>query len=374
MIRSLLVTAGMILAVVLSACVPAPPPAPPPPFAAATCPDGQPFLQHVQFLPSRYDPSVSHDAAPAPTTSPVAIDPSTSPYATALQNAFLLAPTAFQVRLCSVTRIYVNGPSSCNAVDCLIGGSWGYRAKDGHTYVGITAALWNLPCPGYNSYVYHCFETDLLNTTLVSNPIPPPQYARANAEADNLDMTVLAALAHEVGHLRWYEILNPNYSNNWGKPYDPNPNTFCSGTFFDDSWKKVHKPPKWRYHGHRKQDNGLRDKHVQAPQILDIDTAISPLPLLDRLYQPMQPWATFFGAVTPDEDFVETFKLWVLTNAQAQIPGEGPLRSLPINFVGPQRDIPSDYGIPDPSNYGAPRATAKPFLAAKARCIGQFVM
>jgi hypothetical protein len=98
---------------------------------------------------------------------------------------------------------------------------------------------------------------------------------------------------------------------------------------------------------------------------------------LDELYQPdaLQPWASYLGAISPDEDFVETYKLWVLTNAQpGAVQDEGPLTSLPIIFLnGTIEDIPKTYGVPAPNNFGAPKTTGKALLAAKARCIGQSI-
>src|SRR5437764_987659 len=229
MIRSTLLLCAVLLAVACSACAPVPVSSPPPPpggyLAAATCGiGGQPFLQKVQFLPSGYDASRGYYSPLPAGANPTPIDPN-SKYAAALQNAFVLAPPAFQNRLCELTGIYVNGPDPCTT-DCFRNGSWGYRASDGSTYVAITAGLWNLRCPdGSLPYAYHCFETDLLNQTIGWPPHPPvplPQYISANQDADTFDMTILAALAHEVGHVRWYEVLNPDVVNNWGGWYDPN--------------------------------------------------------------------------------------------------------------------------------------------------------
>jgi hypothetical protein len=313
----------------------------------------------------------------------VPIDPNTSPYAAALQNAFALAPGEFQNRLCDLTAIFINGPESCNTIACL-GSSWGYRSfRTGQEYVAISAGLWNLGCPDGSAYAYHCFETDLLNTTVNWRGVNsfPPQYSKANPEADNFDMTVLAALAHEVGHVRWYDIFNPDHP---GQGYNPNNSTFCDGGFFANSWTSpIHKPAQWRGLGDRNQGNGAPDRHLNPPQISMIDRAIrtgdvpTVLMYLDELYQPdaLQPWASYLGAISPDEDFVETYKLWVLTNAQpGAVQDEGPLTSLPIIFLnGTIEDIPKTYGVPAPNNFGAPKTTGKALLAAKARCIGQSI-
>ena len=376
MLRVALVAVAGLLVAISFACVP-PPNAPPTLGVAAarvrlnavpTCSsDGKPFLSHVQLLSSGYDPGKNFSGS-APGIAGTPIDPN-SLYAAALQNAFAFAPPQLQTRLCNLNGIYVNGPVSCNTTACL-SGAWGYRAFNANSqkYIAIPAALWNLGCPGASEYAYHCYESDLLNTVVrwgTANP-SPPQYAPANV--DTLDMTVLAALAHEVGHIVWYEVFNPR---NPGRDYDPNNSNFCGGRFFVNSWEsRVHKPPQWRGLGDRNQGSTGPDKHLIAPQISDVDRAIRTgavtlaLTDLDQLYQPSQPWATYLGAISPDEDFVETFKFWVLTNAQSgKVSGDGPLTSLPIQFVaGSGENIPQAFVN-----------SSKTALAAKVSCIGQII-
>jgi hypothetical protein len=119
----------------------------------------------------------------------------------------------------------------------------------------------------------------------------------------------------------------------------------------------------------RKNGFGAPDRHLFPPEIKDIDNAIdhghmtSALIDLEQLYQPAQPWATYFGAISPDEDFVETYKFYILTSAQP-VPSlnEGPLTSLPIVLNGMAHDIPNDY-----------LAGKKSRLFNKAQCIGAWI-
>jgi len=110
----------------------------------------------------------------------------------------------------------------------------------------------------------------------------------------------------------------------------------------------------------RKNGFGALDLHLLAPQIKDIDKAIDqghlPAALIDleKLYQRAQPWASYFGAIAPDEDFVEMYKFYVLTSAQ--------LTNLPITINGVSHDIPNDYL----SGY-------KQNLYNKAQCIGPWI-
>jgi hypothetical protein len=306
-------------------------------------------------------------------------------YKAALENAFQLAPSKVQAQLCNLGGVYVNGDPSgspCSDFISCFDDSWGYRAKSNKKgYIAISAGLWTRA-----NYSLSLYETDILNAVYGWNSgwtqyVKPPYYNNVNSEADNFDMTILAALAHELGHVFWYQALNPG---NPGGDYKPN--EFCSSTFFAYSWNPVHRPDIWRYFPTRSERNGrsnIQDTHLISPQISEIDGDLNGILInqagaaLDQLYQQSYPWANYFGAVAPDEDFVETYKLWVLTNAQSGvIAKEGPLRSLQINipFIGSStatENVLLDYGVPDQGNYGVPSTTNKRALAAKALCIAQ---
>jgi hypothetical protein len=368
MIRSAFLSCALILAAVCFACAPGVPP--PIKTAVATCSVGKPtFLDHVAFIQNGYTPNVNLD--PPPNNIGTPIDPNSN-YGQSLQNAFNLAPQSFQFRLCSLNGIYVNGPVSCSAsADCM-SNSWGYRVwhpdRPNETYIAISAGLWNLKCPDGSLYVYHCFETDLLSAVAGTNP-QTFQYSSANAGADNFDMTILAALAHEVGHVQWYQAITPSHPGL--SSYDPN--SFCSSSFFSYSWHPaILRPPPWRvFLTREKRDNGLGapDRHRYPPQDKEIDKAIdrgdlrSAAAFLEQLYQSNQPWASYFATISPDEDLVETYKFYILTNAQS-VPslGEGPLTSLPIVLAGVPHDIPGDY-----------LAGNKPLLSSKTQCVAPVI-
>jgi len=375
MIRSAIVPCAVILTTACFGCAQGPSPVKT--FSATCSADGSNFLGHVQFVANGFTPDVYLDPPPSGTGTPIA----NTTYAQALQNAFLLAPQSFQNTLCGLSTIYVNGPTTCSNLGDCISNSWGYRAwPSQQTYIAISASLWNLSCPGASPgspYLYHCFETDLLNAVLgwpnppPPNTPPPPGYSGANPEADNFDVTILAALAHEVGHARWFQVMSPNNSGYVVSNYDPN--SFCSSNFFSGSWKSpVQPPPPWRVFLTLKQRNngfGPPDRHLKPPQIQEIDDPINHGQLtkalinLEKLYQNTQPWASYFGSISPDEDFVETYKFYVLTSAQI-ISGlnEGPLTSLPITINGALHDIPAAY-----------LATNKPLLYNKTQCIGSVI-
>jgi hypothetical protein len=178
-----------------------------------------------------------------------------------------------------------------------------------------------------------------------------------SAKPDDLDTVVLAALAHEVGHVRWYEkfVATPGSGVHDLKK-------FCSGNFFvgwQGGWGKVTKPGPWRGLENlsaRKQDG--YQKHQNSPQTSDIDTAIvqgsfsNAGSFLAQIYAGNE-WPSFFGSITADEDFVEAYKLWVLTRATT------PLTSLKLS-------IPTNpaYGGDIPANISND-------LQAKLQCFDQ---
>jgi hypothetical protein len=205
----------------------------------------------------------------------------------------------------------------------------------------ISAGLWNLnkPAPSYADY-----ESSVLNYLIRWPTTPLPAFTHPASPTDPVNsswMTVLAALAHEVGHIRWFEI---NVRNGYGKAYDFTTLNNCS---FFSGWsnqQNKYLEPKgsngrWRDFGDQQTRAGTRNDHTYHPTLADFDAARGtgqPFgPLLSNLFDPALPWPSYLGANAADEDFVETYKFAVLHNAT---PG---LWTMPVNIPGGNpRDIP----------------------------------
>jgi hypothetical protein len=302
------------------------------------------FAAKVQLLPPGFDPSSGN---PPPQGAPVG-----QPYANDLNRAFAIAPPAFQTQLCGLDGVFID-QTVCSSWDACFGHSWGFRRRLGPgRYIGISVMLWS------GQPVYSRFESALFRDLL---PLGTVAFANANPGADTFAMTLLAALAHEMGHVRWYDIIDP------GRTGVQNFGALCGGSFFD-AWAggaaRVHPSPPWRElltMGAR-QAHPIPDAHQSPPQIPQIDAQVQAGhtlqagDLLDWIYKPSAPWASFFAAISPDEDFVETYKFKVLTSAAP------PLTSLPIQFPGTlgvyNEDIPAAYS-----------QNLKPQLASKVNCI-----
>jgi hypothetical protein len=354
MIRSaLLLCAGVIAA----ACFGCAPPPKPTPVGTATgaCPDGTPFLDHVRFVVSGYQPYPGFMDPPVDSNIKL-----TSQEASDLQAAFDLAPVAFQARLCGLDGIYLD-PTACNAPTACIEASWGFRQPwaKGKRYIAVSTGLWSL----MNRPRYDQFETDLLQILADSNAF---SFKMASF---GFDMTLLAALAHEVGHVRWYDILDPDH-----KEAAPDFSRLCDGGFFLSWGNPLTPPPQWRQlqtpEVQRQQKFIYR--HQSGPQTYEFDQAISSRQIevagdiLQMFFGGTASWASYFASLSADEDFVETYKFAVLTHATTR------LDHLPIIIQGTSRNYPEDI----PAAYWAAvngSDTSKAALALKTHCVAGLI-
>jgi hypothetical protein len=340
------------------------------PFLPSSC-TATDFLNKVSFLTN--PPVISQGGLSA---TPGTALPSS--YVAGLTGLFNAAPSAFQQVLCragaspplgvapdiGLDLVYVIG--SCTGPTCFGSseGWWHQTSTGGHQrIVELSSSLW--------SYNYSGYETALTQSLLPQSGIT---YTSANIDNVN-GMALLAALAHEVGHIRWYE---------WGLS---NPVSYCGGGFFGgwDASRTRFQPPPMASGGYYREflDLAARNKvrptppppppgpphqgypYVHGsgggPQIDDIDNtphgASQNAALRNLLWPPStSPWPSLFAALSPDEDFVETYKLKVLLAA-----------SPPLNSVS--------LGIPPFNPLNIPQdiaSNSRPQLASKLSCINSF--
>jgi hypothetical protein len=286
-------------------------------------------------------------------TDPSADNP--TPILDDLDAAFCNSPDFFQTHLLGLTAIYVN-PTDCasgNAYACtlpgkeVIGESWGFRERPAQyaagmypaspgRYIAISAGLWK---GGNAATDLATYETQLLNRLLKWPGGNQPSFG-ATTSPNTSWMTALAALAHELGHVRWYDVNVPDPSDGG---YDFTIlASFCPDAkpFFTSSWNDLTdlQPPRWRGFAER------QNKHKGGHQVSQIDNSIAKGNFtnagawLAEQYARSSPWASLFGAISPDEDFVETYVFNVLTRATP------PLTMLPLNLPnGSTVDVVTDY-------------------------------
>lgn len=258
----------------------------------------------------------------------------------------------FQQQLCGLDGVFID-ITGCTSFDytndvCQANltpkqetdASWGFRETPvlfppktpyplGHParYIAISAGPWsaqNTHAPPYSAY-----ETMLLNQLLGWQN---PQFI--SASPDTPEMAVLAALAHEFGHVLWFDtfVINPGQDAEFTRFCE---NTFFTGDAAGGGSRQTVAPPwqvktkgriynsqnRWVLFGELPDDslNSHEPDDVQTKEISDAigqGSFTSAGQLLDRIYKPDGRWASYFASISPVEDFVETYKFLVLIYSQ----------------------------------------------------------
>jgi hypothetical protein len=336
MIRNaILVSAGIVVAVVLGSLLA---PSPPPIGAAAAA--AAPPCNFAASLPvTSFEPTAPNQDPPASATQASAAIKSD------LLAAFNLAPAFFQQQLCGLAGVYIT-----TGVD-----SWGYRnitsPKPYRRYIALTANLWAGPRQAaipLNAYENRVFGPPLSWNTV--DPSPPTYLA---ATPNSGQMTILAALAHEFGHVLWADLLIDTPGTN------PDSRRFCAKEL-DNSWKGGPLPTPWTTfedtdpNGADIADDPSDPPDAGDPSLTDIHVlrlaaALKAQPpqldrahrILRRLLSRSRPYPSFLGAFSANEHFVETFTLYTLMHARP------PLTSAPLLVAsGKTVDIPADLLAP----------------------------
>lgn len=316
-----------LVALIGFACVP-----PPPPPIAQVCTDGA--LNPVPFLKVPFYPEEPFTQPPEADTATVNPDIQSD-----LAAAFQAAPPFFKAQLCNLHGIYIN-PTGCSGYDpntCgslsdidIANNSWGFRlrspSKEG--YIAISLGLWkNNSCGGAKKVCAPSFQTfetrrllALLDVTaerdlrLLSAEAHRPRlnFPSYSISPDIATLSVLAALAHEFGHLLWWQYFVPQVGSKYVDTA-----TFCNGRFYPSgSWQgtPVDIPPKrWVYFGEI-LDQPKDSDVLRLRRLLRSADYSQAFEVLHRIYSDGR-WASALAAFSADEDFVETFQLFVLMNA-----------------------------------------------------------
>jgi hypothetical protein len=291
------------------------------------CSSAANFVGSIQILDASFTPD------PTGTSSPLnsALGPITNPAAISdLTKMFNFAPKVLTDQLCSQVngQPWLNGlfVQNCpsDSLPCPLG-SWGYRNKSTkERYIAFSAGLWQNGA----AQPYHLFETGVLNQLLGTNAA---DYTTAGY--DGSEMTVLAVLAHEMGHILWWEkqIRTQQCLNPPANPSPPPAN--LPAKFTDFSWKTAAATP--NFHKFGIQNNGVggfggdkRKSNVPSKDdvVASIGQPVNALNELAAIYS--GEYASLFATVSPDEDFIETYKMCILNSAQPTSSGSGPLSYL----------------------------------------------
>jgi hypothetical protein len=181
MIRCALLIWVTLVVATCFGCALAPSPVPLSPIACAA-------ITNVGVVPTSFDPTSATGTPPASGPAPANIQAD-------LLAAYNAAPAYFQTQLCGLDGIFVTAGSQ----------SWGYRnINDGRRYIAISMSLWSPSGPITLDHYQNRVFGPPLSWRSSTDPSPPTYLP---ATPNDGTMTVLAALAHEFGHVFWSDTL-----------------------------------------------------------------------------------------------------------------------------------------------------------------------
>lgn len=294
-----------------------------------------------------------------------------------IEAAFSIAPNFFQKELCDLDHIYIDTyKQSMNPT------AWGIRERlypadplvPRTKHVGISATVWSTlagssspPYTTYENYLFNALLAPVLpaaanwvsNFSYSASPDPASSSSPSNANA----VAMLALLGHEMGHIIWW---------------DKNVQTITKCTKATRPQFSLYSWPSGNVaHGFRRlgqQDAGNHTSEGPDLQTIALDLRFDsppnsrnyPSAFADlRTIYGSGNWASLFATVSVDEDFIETFKLWVLTDTTDAPPRE-PITALYVTLPPPVTTPPTP---PAPIDIISRLKSPRTKLAAKVQWI-----
>jgi hypothetical protein len=225
-----------------------------------------------------------------------------------LEDACNLAPASVQQDILTVTRIHiVQNPNG-------LPDDWGYweskrkRAPtdptSGSSYIGLLAKgitdqdkLSTQEQNLMKKLVLSMTNNDILKDAVTVTVKP--------VGSDSQELAVLARMAHEVAHIKYYKQRVDKTSCF----FDP---ANGKSKFMDVSWDQTHLT-KWRGEYFTDFGKDATTRHLQVTNIPHLDNTIT---TTTEVYNVVRDgsFVSLFASVRPDEDFVETYKFFALKN------------------------------------------------------------
>ena len=255
------------------------------------------FLENLQILSNYiYDPNKGKNSLPS--GSPV---DQVSGYCSAFTSAYNLATSTFKNDLDSLTNTFIDTDScGASAAQCAWAFKDVYTKGTGNTYVALSSSFFD--STGAVTQVYSQFISSLVSALLgATSPIA----VQVSPQTwDTPDLALIAALAHEVGHVKWYQ--NKVEKLNKTSKTCPDPFTGQYIQFADITWNHHDAAtPKWRYFGVG-DGNGNQPYGQIGLEQLKRDLG-NPVTDLQTIFNGS--WASIFATVSPDEDYIETYAM-----------------------------------------------------------------
>lgn len=241
-------------------------------------------------------------------------------------SAYNVAPPFFQAALCRLDHIYIDTDTKNPAKPSV----WGMRERlnpdannQPRTHIGIAKAF--LDDLARQRTPYASYENRLAGMLLAPSPTTPLKSRAvlsytaapdpANKGTNPAAIAVLAILAHEMGHIVWWE------------------KDVGAGDFPRISWTSKNVQHGFHEFGVEDPQNPAQRPPVKANVQYDLRYLGQAKAAADLETIYGGEWASLFATVAPDEDFVETYKLVVLTEPAGNA-GRQALNSIKVAIPG----------------------------------------
>lgn len=259
------------------------------------------------YDPRRFDPTYD----PANYTSPKCDTTSvvSKPHRDLLEEVYKLSPSHVKRKLCKLDKFFVLTNSSFTTGVPEPLGIWESPSRGNGVYIAIPLkvlddAMSNKSLAAQENGIL----AQLLNN--ISYPGARPTFQDNSSEARTAEAAILAVVAHELGHV----LLADNNADGDGgnerpcdKPTGPVRNCFKTKFLGPGNWDSSRfKQRRWVAFGRR---NG--NKHLGGQDYDDVRTIGD----IEKIYD--KRFVSLFAAVSPEEDFVETYKYMVLADVTA---------------------------------------------------------
>lgn len=220
-----------------------------------------------------------------------------------LENACNLAPSSAQQDILTITQIFiVQNPNG-------LPDDWGFWESDkkkdaddgmsGRSYIGLLAT--GITSPDTLSTEEQNLMTKLVFSMTQKNLLNGA--VKVTANPDSQELAVLARMAHEMAHIKYYKqkiYSTPCF-------FDP---ANGNSKFMDASWDQ-RSLGAWR---NRYFTNFGEDKETKHLPVINIPHLNPDINSAHEIYNIISDgsFVSLFASVSPDEDFVETYKFFAL--------------------------------------------------------------
>jgi hypothetical protein len=225
-----------------------------------------------------------------------------------LAKAYSLAPSYAKARLCRLTQLFLTAASDPEW------GSWGFwEGPDLLPGTGVFIALSDRVLAGKISIADG--ENDIVRR-LLHPKVDADWPSFVTSDPSDSTLAVLAELAHELGHV----LLSDTNADGTDRRHPRRkvsgpPRSKCfEHAFLKQSWKD------WIFYQNMRRwvAFGVQNGNKQRNIVFDLEKMTNPADEIMKIYNSRE-FVNVYAAISPEEDFVETYRYKVLADVKVSL-------------------------------------------------------